>query len=107
MNHETKIIMKCYPHHWLYVAFCLVAVCGGYQSAQAASKVKLAFVTNNASDFWTIARAGCTKASQDLGNVSVEFKIPEDGTAATQTRILDDLLSKGIDGVAISPVDGA
>jgi ribose transport system substrate-binding protein len=91
---------------WLCAAFCLVAVCGSHQSAQAASKnVKLAFVTNNASDFWTIARAGCTQASKDLGNISVEFKIPADGTAATQTGILDDLLSKGIDGIAISPVD--
>ena len=52
---------------WLCAAFCLVAVCGSHQSAQAASKnVKLAFVTNNASDFWTIARAGCTQASKDL-----------------------------------------
>ena len=98
--------MKRSLHHWLGVAFCLVAVCGSHQSAQAASKnVKLAFVTNNASDFWTIARAGCTQASKDLGNISVEFKIPADGTAATQTGILDDLLSKGIDGIAISPVD--
>jgi ribose transport system substrate-binding protein len=37
--------------------------------------------------------------------LAVEFKIPADGTAATQTGILDDLLSKGIDGIAISPVD--
>jgi len=81
-------------------------VCGNLQVAQAASKnLKLAFVTNNASDFWTIARAGCTQASKELGNISVEFKIPADGTAATQTGILDDLVSKGIDGIAISPVD--
>ena len=84
----------------------LVAVCASQECALAASKnVKLAFVTNNASDFWTIARAGCTQASKDLGNISVEFKIPGDGTAATQTGLLDDLLSKGIDGIAISPVD--
>src|SRR5580704_14959266 len=92
--------------HLSCVAFCLAAVCGNLQVVQAASKnVKLAFVTNNASDFWTIARAGCTQASKELGNISVEFKIPADGTAATQTGILDDLLSKGIDGIAISPVD--
>ena len=98
--------MKRPLYKWLCVAFCLVAVCSSHQSAQAASKnVKLAFVTNNASDFWTIARAGCTQASKDLGKISVEFKIPADGTAATQTGILDDLLSKGIDGIAISPVD--
>ncbi|MBV9999649.1 MAG: sugar-binding protein [Verrucomicrobia bacterium] len=92
--------------HWFLIALCALAVSGPSHSAQAAGKkVKLAFVTNNASDFWTIARAGTTKASQDLGNVNVQFRIPEDGTAATQTRILDDLLSAGVDGIAISPVD--
>jgi ribose transport system substrate-binding protein len=99
-------MMKRSRTHQLAVAVCLLAVCGWHENVQAAGKkLKLAFVTNNASDFWAIARAGTTKASQDLQNVSVEFKIPEDGTAATQTRILDDLLSKGIDGIAISPVD--
>jgi ribose transport system substrate-binding protein len=91
---------------WFLFAFSLVAACSLGQHAQAAEKkLKLAFVTNNASDFWTIARAGTKKASEELKNVTVEFKIPEDGTAATQTRILDDLLSAGIDGIAISPVD--
>src|SRR6185436_19898556 len=66
---------------------------------------KLAFVTNNASDFWTIARKGCEKADAELPNVTVEFKIPSDGTAAEQKRIVDDLLAKGVDGIAISPVD--
>jgi ribose transport system substrate-binding protein len=66
---------------------------------------KLAFVTNNASDFWTIARKGCEKADAELAEVTVEFKIPADGTAAEQQRIADDLLAKGVDGIAISPVD--
>ncbi|MDQ3135675.1 MAG: sugar-binding protein [Acidobacteriota bacterium] len=69
------------------------------------STKKLAFVTNNASDFWTIARKGCEKADAELNDVSVEFRIPADGTAAEQKRIADDLLAKGIDGIAISPVD--
>ncbi len=71
----------------------------------AGKKHRLAFVTNNASDFWTLARAGCTKAGEELANVEIEFKIPSDGTAAMQRRIVDDLLAKGIDGIAISPVD--
>src|SRR5438552_19100937 len=66
---------------------------------------KLAFLTNNASDFWTIARKGVEKADSELPNVDVEFKIPADGTAAEQRRIIDDLLSKGVNGIAISPVD--
>lgn len=68
---------------------------------------RFAFVTNNASDFWTIARKGTEKADAELSDVTVEFKIPADGTAAEQKRIVDDLLSKGVDGIAISPVDPA
>lgn len=66
---------------------------------------RLAFVTNNASDYWTIARKGVEKADAELPDVTVEFKIPPNGTAAEQRQIVDDLLAKGIDGIAISPVD--
>ncbi|MGH8246284.1 MAG: sugar-binding protein [Gammaproteobacteria bacterium] len=72
---------------------------------EPAKKVKVAFVTNNAADFWVIARKGCEKADRELAGVEVEFRIPSDGTAAEQRRIVDDLLAKGIDGIAISPVD--
>lgn len=74
--------------------------------SHATQKKRLAFVTNNSSDFWTIARRGCEKAAQELGGVEVEFKIA-DGTAADQRRIFDDLLAKGIDGIAVSPNDPA
>jgi len=67
----------------------------------------VAFLTNNASDFWTIARAGCDQAQKEVPNIKVEFKIPADGTAAEQTRIFDDLLVKGVNGIALSPVDPA
>lgn len=84
-----------------------LAVAGGRAWAKGAKTLTLAFVTNNASDFWTIARAGCNKAAAELPDVKVEFKIPADGSAATQRGILDDLLVKGVDGIAISPVDPA
>jgi ribose transport system substrate-binding protein len=70
-------------------------------------KHKLAFVPNNASDFWIIARKGTEKAVADIPNIEVEFRIPADGTAAEQQRIIDDLLAKGVHGIAISPVDPA
>ena len=68
---------------------------------------KLAFVTNNASDFWTIARKGTEKADAEFDDVTVEFKIPAEGTAADQKRVLDDLVTTGINGIAVSPVDPA
>jgi len=79
----------------------------GPQQASAGQRLRLAFVTNNASDYWTIARKGTEKAVQELGNVDLEFRMPGEGSAAEQKRIVDDLLAKGIDGMAISPVDPA
>lgn len=70
-------------------------------------KHKLAFVPNNASDFWITARKGTEKAAAEIPNIDVEFRIPADGTAAEQQRIIDELLAKGIHGIAISPVDPA
>lgn len=63
-------------------------------------------MTNNAADFWTIARKGTEQAAAELAGATVEFRLG-DGTAAAQKRIVDDLLAKGVDGIAISPVDPA
>lgn len=80
---------------------------GGNSNGTTASgkDIKLAFVTNNASDYWTIARKGVEKADGELADVSVEFNLPGEGTAAEQKRIIDDLISTGVNGMAISPVD--
>ena len=89
---------------------CLALVAGGCRAADSPGSnsvetIKLAFVTNNSADFWTIARRGVEKADAELSDVETEFRISADGTAADQQRIVDDLLTKGVDGIAISPVD--
>lgn len=81
--------------------------CGKNEGGASGKKLKLAFVSNNASDFWTYARAGTAQAAKELGNVEVDFRIPSGGQAAEQRQILDDLLAKGADGIAVSPVDPA
>src|SRR5438552_4910911 len=68
--------------------------------------VTVAFVTNNPSDFWQIAKAGVTKAENELG-VTCDFQMPPDGTAADQQRIVEALMAKGVKGMAISPNDPA
>jgi ribose transport system substrate-binding protein len=77
----------------------------GTNGASSGKQLRLAFVTNNASDYWTIARKGVEKADAEMDDVTVEFKLPGEGTAAEQKRIVDDLVSTGISGIAISPVD--
>lgn len=74
-------------------------------SGTAPQNLRLAFVTNNTADFWTIARKGTEKADAELNDVTVEFRMPSEGTAADQKRLLDDLLAKGVEGIAVSPVD--
>jgi ribose transport system substrate-binding protein len=78
---------------------------GNTPAGAPGKNLKLAFVTNNASDYWTIARKGVEKADGELNDVTVEFKLPGEGTAAEQKRIIDDLISTGVNGIAMSPVD--
>ena len=101
----------------LSIAVLMVVGCSGRPDASSgdgaklptdtpkpAASVKVAFVTNNASDFWKIAQAGTQKAAQEFG-CAVEFKIPPTGTAQEQQRIVEDLITLGVSGIAISPKD--
>lgn len=98
--------MKSQALRFLSAALALaLAGCGGKEGGD--KKLKLAFVSNNAATFWTIARAGCADAEKTLGNVEVDFRIPSTGGAAEQQQILDDLIAKGVDGIAVSPIDPA
>ena len=83
---------------------CVSAACRGRETG-GPEPVRLAFVTNNSADFWTIARRGVEQAAAELADVEVEFRLTSDGTAAEQQRVVDDLITKGVDGIAISPVD--
>ncbi len=78
----------------------------GNTPAPAGDAKTIAFVTNNASDFWTIARKGTDKAVAELnGAYKVDFRIPQDGTAAQQKEILDTLVANKVAGIAISAKD--
>jgi ribose transport system substrate-binding protein len=98
----------------LAIALCGLVLAGCNKSDQSstaapggAKPVHLAFVTNNAANFWTIARQGTEQATKDLDGVTVDFLIPSQATAAEQKSIIDDLLAKGVDGIAMSPIDPA
>jgi ribose transport system substrate-binding protein len=68
-------------------------------------KLTVAFISNNDYEFWKIAQRGTDKAAEEL-DVAVEFKMPPGGgSPETQRRFIEDLLAKGIKGIAISPND--
>ena len=99
------------------VAFVLAVACVGIclcscgtkkaaspsPAAPAEKKAHVAFVTNNVSDFWKIAEAGVRQAEKDF-NATCDVRMPTQGTALEQKEILQDLMVKGVSGIAISPV---
>ncbi len=82
-----------------------IAAVAGFAPAQAQDVKTLAFVVNVPADFWKFARVGTEKADAELEGYQVEFYIPGEMSAAAQKKILEDLLAKGVAGVAISPVN--
>jgi ribose transport system substrate-binding protein len=75
------------------------------KAASPEEKTKLAFITNNTANFWVFARRGSEKAAGEISDIEVDFKLASDPTPAEQRRIIDDLLARGVKGIAISPVD--
>ena len=64
----------------------------------------IAFVTNQIASFWNIAEVGCNDAAKDF-DVEVDVRFPNEATATKQKQIVEDLMSSGIDALAISPID--
>jgi ribose transport system substrate-binding protein len=76
---------------------------GSAPAAAPAKIVKIAFVTNNASEFWKIAAAGVHKYEAE-GKVQVDIKMPPNGTTDEQNQILENLSSQGYDAIAVSAI---
>lgn len=74
------------------------------ESSTAAGRVSVAFVTNQIADFWKIAEAGCLQAAKDF-DVDVEVIMPPEATAVVQKQKVEDLLTAGVQAIAISPLD--
>lgn len=76
---------------------------GGGTGTGSTRAVKLAFVTNNASEFWKMAAAGVRKYEGE-GRVQVDVKMPPNGTTEEQNQILENLASQGYDAIAVSAI---
>jgi ribose transport system substrate-binding protein len=80
-----------------------LAALAGPSTVHASTLV--AFVTNNPSQYWTIAQKGVNAEAKKFPDINVQFIMPADGTAATQKSDVNDVLARGAKAIAISPVD--
>ncbi len=53
--------------------------------------------------FFDLARDGCYKAQDELDDVTCEYIGPGEHTELEQIQIVQDLITKGVDGIAVAP----
>jgi ribose transport system substrate-binding protein len=91
------------------IALALLVGCGDGGGSPAASSgggdaiPRIAYVTNGVADFWKIAEAGANAAGDEF-DVEVEVLMPTGGVT-DQKRMLEDLVTRGVNGIAVSPID--
>ncbi len=66
-------------------------------------KPRVGYVTNGVASFWVIAEAGAKQGGKEV-DADVEVLMPAEGIS-DQKRMIEDLLTKGVDGIAVSPID--
>ncbi len=90
-------------------AMVVLGIAGIANSQQKITKasdpqnLKLAFVTNNASEFWKIAAAGVHKYEKET-NTQIDIKMPPNGKTEEQNQIVENLSSQGYNGIAVSVI---
>ena len=72
-------------------------------ASSGGGRKKFAYVTNGVDPFWNTAAAGVRSAEKKFG-VECEVLMPPKGIV-DQKRMIEGLIARGVDGVAISPID--
>lgn len=95
---------------WVVSLLLLVAGCGGGDTngangngADSEDKPDIAYVTNGIASFWVIAEQGALAGAAEY-DANVSVLMPANGVE-DQKKMCQDMLAKGVDGIAISPID--
>jgi ribose transport system substrate-binding protein len=102
MKNKIRILVSLLTIPCLWFAGCGGGSTEGDSDAAGASS-SFAYVTNGVDPFWDLCAAGVRIAENEFG-VSCEVLMPPKGVV-DQKRMMETLLAKGIDGIAVSPVD--
>lgn len=88
----------------LFVVITPFLLCSCEDSGEAKNdKPTYAFVINASARFWDLAHAGCQAACREVG-AALDFQVPGLASAAQQKQIVEILISKNCNGMAISPL---
>ena len=91
----------------LFLALGVAAMLPGCGDNTAPKKLRLVFVGGTPDNYWSVVRLGCDFATRQLPDVDLDFRYLENGTTPAQQELLNALVTNGVDGIAISPIDPA
>ena len=86
----------------LVVVACVLA-CDGDRTGYVFALVPKAM----SNPFFDQARDGCRRAEAELANVECLYIGPGEHAEAEQVQIVEDLITRGVDGIAVSPSNAA
>src|SRR5688500_15710230 len=102
-HRPLRIVLTCCVLACLTAAFA-VPGCNRNGGTSSGGKPRVAYVPNGPDPFWVIAQKGAEDAAKEFG-ADLQVIIPNG--AVEQKQKVEDVLVRGIDGVAISPIDAA
>ncbi|MCF3935233.1 sugar-binding protein [Acuticoccus sp. M5D2P5] len=86
------------------VSLAILAAVAMGGTAYAQDKLRLALVPKAMNNpFFDLARDGCYKAQEDDSSIECVYIGPGEHTEMEQIQIVQDLISQGVDGIAVSP----
>jgi ribose transport system substrate-binding protein len=92
----------------LLLAAAAVALLAVPTTSNAQEKLTFALVPKAMNNpFFDLARDGCKKAEAEIANIECLYIGPGEHTEAEQVQIVQDLISQGVDGIAVSPSNAA
>jgi ribose transport system substrate-binding protein len=77
-----------------------------FESPDTEKSVRVAFLTNSVDDFWKLAEEGC-KLAESTVNAQCLVHMPSRGTVEEQKQAIEQFITEGYQGLAISPIDPA
>jgi ribose transport system substrate-binding protein len=89
--------------------FALFQGCEPQNNSGAKQEFRIAVVSNvpdPSNAFWSLLRRGGELCAEAAGNLNLEFCFVTNATVEAQQQILRSLIEDGVDGIAVSPIDG-
>ena len=75
----------------------------GAKSTNSKDRPHVSYITNGVASFWVIAESGAKAGGEEI-DADVTVLMPSQGVS-DQKRMIEDMLTRGVDGIAVSPID--